>query len=40
MLPKDFPDWKVVYYFSVWNSNGLFEVMIVALVEKTRKIRQ
>ncbi|WP_462266557.1 IS5 family transposase [Mucilaginibacter sp.] len=38
MLPSDFPNWKIVYYyFSVWNKNGLFGLMQEALVEKTRK---
>ena len=37
MLPRDFPCWKLVYYyFSVWSRSGLFEVMQEALVEKAR----
>ncbi len=38
MLPGDFPDWRIVYYyFSSWKSNGVIEVLQEALVEKTRK---
>lgn len=38
LLPNDFPNWKVVYYyFSVWNRTGLFEIIQEALVEKVRK---
>jgi putative transposase len=38
MLPGDFPDWHIVYYYySSWKKNGVFELMQEALVEKTRK---
>lgn len=37
MLPSDFPDWRIVYYyFSKWKSNGLLEVLLESLGEKTR----
>lgn len=38
MLPGDFPDWRLVYYyFSSWKKNGVVEVLQEALVEKTRQ---
>src|SRR5690606_35166291 len=38
MLPKDFPSWKLVYYyFSTWKKNGILESIHESLVEKTRK---
>ncbi len=38
MLPGDFPDWRIVYYyFSSWKKNGVVEVLQEALVEKTRR---
>jgi putative transposase len=37
MLPGDFPDWHIVYYyFSSWKRTGIIEVLQDALVEKTR----
>ena len=37
MLPGDFPDWHMVYYyFSSWKRAGIIEVLQEALVEKTR----
>jgi putative transposase len=37
MLPGDFPDWHIVYYyFSSWKKNGVIAIMQEALVEKTR----
>jgi len=37
MLPGDFPDWHMVYYyFSSWKRAGIIEVLQDALVEKTR----
>ena len=37
MLPKDFPDWRIVYYyFSTWKQSGVIEVLQEAMVEKTR----
>jgi len=37
MLPGDFPDWHMVYYyFSSWKKAGIIEVLQEALVEKTR----
>lgn len=37
MLPNDFPDWRIVYYyFSIWKQSGVIEVLQEALVEKTR----
>lgn len=37
MLPGDFPDWRIVYYyFSSWKKVGVTEVLQGALVEKTR----
>ena len=38
MLPKDFPHWKIVYYyFSTWKKNGILENMHESLVGKVRK---
>ena len=38
MLPRDFPNWKLVYYyFSKWKSEGLFEVLLEAIRGKVRK---
>lgn len=38
MLPGDFPDWHIVYYyFSSWKKNGVIEVLQEALVGKTRQ---
>jgi putative transposase len=38
MLPKDFPNWKLVYYyFSTWKKAGLIEHIHETLVEKIRK---
>jgi putative transposase len=38
MLPKDFPQWKIVYYyFSVWSNKGVIEDMHDSLVEKVRR---
>ena len=37
MLPGDFAPWKsVYYYFSVWKSNEIFEILHESLVEKVR----
>ncbi len=37
MLPKDFPNWRIIYYyFSTWKMAGLIEVLQEALVEKMR----
>jgi putative transposase len=37
MLPSDFPDWHIVYYYlSSWKKSGLISVLQEALVEKTR----
>ncbi|RYE18424.1 MAG: transposase [Sphingobacteriaceae bacterium] len=37
MLPGDFPDWRIVYYyFSSWKKLGIIAVLQEALVEKTR----
>jgi putative transposase len=37
MLPRNFPDWLLVYYyFSAWKRTGLIAVLQEALVEKTR----
>lgn len=37
MLPGDFPDWRIVYYyFSSWKTNSIIDVVQEALVEKTR----
>lgn len=39
MLPGDFADWKIVYYyFSVWKKKGILEELHESLVEKTRVI--
>ena len=38
MLPKDFPNWKLVYYyFSTWTKAGIIEHIHETLVEKIRK---
>jgi putative transposase len=38
MLPGDFPQWTIVYYyFSVWKQNGILEEIHECLVEKIRK---
>jgi putative transposase len=38
MLPGDFPQWTIVYYyFSVWKQNGMLEEIHECLVEKIRK---
>lgn len=38
MLPIDFPNWKLVYYyFSKWKNEGLFEVLLEAIRGKVRK---
>jgi putative transposase len=38
MLPGDFPQWQLVYYyFSVWKNNGVLEQIHESLVEKIRK---
>lgn len=38
MLPKDFPNWKLVYYyFSAWTKAGIIEHIHETLVEKIRK---
>lgn len=38
MLPGDFPQWKIVYYyFSVWKNKGILEDFHNSLVEKIRK---
>jgi putative transposase len=38
MLPGDFPQWKIVYYyFSVWRSKGIIEDIHDFLVETIRK---
>lgn len=35
MLPKDFPSWKLVYwYFSIWTRSGLIEQMYKLLRKK------
>ena len=40
MLPGDFPQWTIVYYyFSVWKQNGILEEIHECLVEKIRKQR-
>lgn len=37
MLPKDFPEWTMVYYyFSTWKKKGLLEEIHTFLVEKVR----
>lgn len=37
MLPQDFPQWTIVYYyFSVWKQNGILEEIHESLVEKIR----
>lgn len=38
MLPKDFPNWKLVYYyFSTWKRRAVLELLHEALVENRRK---
>lgn len=38
MLPRDFPHWKIVYYyFSAWKRKWIIEEFHNCLVEKTRK---
>jgi putative transposase len=38
MLPSDFPNWKIVYYyFSVWKRGAVIEQIHEELVEKTRR---
>lgn len=38
MLSRDFPNWKIVYYyFSVWKSKGVFENIHDSLIERIRK---
>lgn len=38
MLPGDFPNWTIVYYyFSVWKNNGVLEQIHESLVERIRK---
>lgn len=38
MLPGDFPNWPIVYYyFSLWKRNGTLEVIHESLVEEIRK---
>ena len=38
MLPGDFPNWPIVYYyFSVWKQDGTLEQIHESLVEKIRK---
>jgi putative transposase len=38
MLPGDFPNWKIVYYyFSTWKKKGLLEEIHESLVMQTRK---
>jgi len=38
MLPGDFPQWTIVYYyFSVWKQNGILEEIHESLMEKIRK---
>ena len=38
MLPGDFPQWTIVYYyFSAWKQNGILEQIHESLVEKIRK---
>ena len=38
MLPGDFPNWAIVYYyFSVWKKNGTLEQIHESLVERIRK---
>lgn len=38
MLPSDFPKWQLVYYyFALWKRSGIFDVIMEALVEKTRR---
>jgi len=40
MLPGDFPQWTIVYYyFSVWKQNGILEEIHECLVEKIRRER-
>jgi putative transposase len=37
MLPGDFPDWHIVYYYySSWKKSGLYALLQESLVEKTR----
>jgi len=37
MLPKDFANWKIVYYyFTIWKKRGLLEMIHEDLVVKTR----
>ena len=38
MLPQDFPQWSIVYYyFSTWKKKGVLEEIHESLVEKTRE---
>ena len=38
MLPSDFPNWKLVYYyFSTWKKQSIIEVIHEELVERERK---
>jgi putative transposase len=38
LLPGDFPKWQIVYYyFRVWKSSAIIEVIHESLVEKIRK---
>ena len=38
MLPGDFPNWSIVYYyFSVWKQDGTLEQIHESLIEKIRK---
>src|SRR5438552_2081165 len=38
MLPGDFPQWKIVYYyFSTWKKNGIWEDVHRSLVVQIRK---
>lgn len=38
MLPGDFPNWPIVYYyFSVWKQDGTLEQIHESLIEKIRK---
>jgi putative transposase len=39
MLPADFPNWKVVYYyFTDWKNRGIYQQIHDALVEKLRVV--
>ncbi|WP_206363243.1 transposase [Sinomicrobium pectinilyticum] len=38
VLPKEFPNWKLVYYyFTQWKANGIFELLNEVIRGKIRK---